>query len=308
MNPIRCEIPCETPLDWIFPILVKPFLFLPEIVHLPVQFVTERNIIRGSKRTDKFVIQLCGGCLYDGNTASVSLNIQSAQWNPKESQRLEVAVSDQHNNLITKNVANGQFVEDFSFIYKAKYGDLVIESKTGKATTYTYTVTFQFSPNKRPPSAGVKCKPRWQMNNKEKQHTKQVISFTENGVQRGHILKRVFKKERNGTVLTERVKKFQINYCFPDKRQYHLTVSTIALDSSSGFATYVCTQRKKDCTIEASEFDDTSGGSVNFVPIKLSGDGDLGPITVLVGGDGRNSRKNTFTLAASNYRKKACKK
>ena len=139
------------------------------------------------------------------------------------------------------------------------------------------------------------------MNSNETRKTNKIISFTNSqGYRRGHILKRVFKNDVRGMVITEKEKRFQLNYCFPEKRTYDLTVSTVALDTKSGFATYVCSQRSKHCSVRNSQFYDASGAAVNFVPIRLRTIEDLGPIKVIVKGDGRHSKKNKFTLAASN--------
>ena len=146
------------------------------------------------------------------------------------------------------------------------------------------------------------------MNAKETNKTNKITSFTNSqGHRRGHILKRIFKNDIRAMVITEREKRFQFDYCFPERRTYDLAVATLALDSKSGFATYVCTQRSKHCSVRNSQFYDASGAAVNIVPIHLNSTEELGPIKMIVKGDGRHTEKNFFTLAASSYIKGSIK-
>ena len=81
-------------------------------------------------------------------------------------------------------------------------------------------------------------------------------------------------------------------------------MSTYTADEKSGFATYVCTHEVSCTSTEDAKFSDTSGASVNFVLTKLTDPvGQLGPIRVLVRGEGRFEDTNSFTLTASKFMK-----
>ena len=231
--------------------------------------------------------------------------MQSADWNVDSGISLDVTVYDHNEKKITDNVRNGRLVQDFKFVYRAGYGDLEFEAKTGKHTSFTYTVTLTFIEPKTASSVTGGCHQRWMMTPKEIRRMNKITSYTDaRGYKRGQLLKRVFKLEKQGTVITGGEKRFQLNYCFPGKPPYGLTVSTVAMDSNSGFGTYVCTRRRKPCNVRNSLFYDPSGGSVNFVGVKIKDRKDVGPLEVIVKGDGRYMKNNRFTLAASNCNKK----
>ena len=235
--------------------------------------------------------------------------MQNADWNVDSGISLDVTVFDDKEKKITNNVKNGKLVQDFKFTYKASYGDLEFEAKTGKHTTFTYTVTLTFIRRNsllQPTSTPACFKPgskRWMMTAEEIRRMNKITSYTDaRGYKRGQLLKRIFKLNKEGTVMTGREKMFQLNYCFPGLPPYGLTVSTVAMDSKSGFGTYVCTPRRQPCNVRNSLFYDPSGGSVNFVDVKI-GKKDVGALEVIVKGDGRHMNINKFTLAASNYKK-----
>lgn len=79
-----------------------------------------------------------------------------------------------------------------------------------------------------------------------------------------------------------------------------VTISTIASDEVSGFATYICTPDVQCTSTEAATYFDVSGASVNFVTVPIDAK-DAGILKVLVRGDGRYSGNNKFVLAASKY-------
>ena len=55
------------------------FTILAPIEPVAIQFVTERNVLRAAEEKDKFAVQVCGGCLFDGHKAHVALNMQNAK-------------------------------------------------------------------------------------------------------------------------------------------------------------------------------------------------------------------------------------
>ena len=184
--------------------------------NIPLKFVNEKNIIRAADDTDKFIVRLCGGCFYEGHTVRVALNMQNGVWDPDSGISLDVTVYSQDGRTITTNLQHDEPMEDFSFIYKAEYGDLVIKAKTGKHTTFTYTVTLQFSRRKTAPSVDNSCVLRQKMNAKEIGKMKSVTSFTNSlGYQRGHVLKPAFRK------------KIKLHQCFLEMRPDNPTVSTV---------------------------------------------------------------------------------
>ena len=155
--------------------------------------------------------------------------MQSGSWDPDSGNSLDVYVYSQNGRRIETNLVNSNPVQDFDFIYKADYGDLVIVAKTGKHTTFTYTVTVQFSSNKTASTVTSSCLPRSKMNAGEINKQKNVTSFTNSlGYKRGHLLKPVYRREMKSVNSAEKEKRIQLHYCFPEMPSYNLTVSTVS--------------------------------------------------------------------------------
>ena len=112
----------------------------------------------------------------------------------------------------------------------------------------------------------------------------------------------IFITETQEQVETSELNYFRLDYCFGGKPSYSITISTIADDQQSGFATYVCKKtyvaQKGKCDTKT-PFKDISGGPVNFVSVELNGPQDYGPVIVFIRGDGRFGLMNHFTLAGS---------
>lgn len=112
----------------------------------------------------------------------------------------------------------------------------------------------------------------------------------------------IFKSASTQSVLTRNKKFYRLDYCFGPSHHYNVTITVIANDQQSGFATYVCSKtyvaKKGTCDVLTPNFD-ISGGAVNVVLMGLDGPMDYGSITVRVRGDGRYGLSNNFTLAGS---------
>ena len=108
----------------------------------------------------------------------------------------------------------------------------------------------------------------------------------------------IFKTTTVQEVITAELLSFRLDYCFGQKPEYNVSISTMTDDTKSGLATYGCVMSYGECDTDT-PFRDISGGPANFVQLKVRGPQDYGPIKVLVRGDGRYGDKNVFTLAAS---------
>ena len=233
----------------------------------------------------------------NGRKAVIYLNLPNRRWNERNGDILKVKVMDMKlNRIVTNQGKNGKWLQEFNFTYYSSYGDLRLSVLSGPAPRISYTITLTFSK-----VAPIGCKPRGKMNAVELKLERHFYSISQKG--RTHDLVPMFTIARSLSVHTTRLSWFKLHYCFPDNPPYSLTITTTALNEKSGFATYVCPQSfGSPCTVNT-ELRDTSGAAVNVVPVKLKKIQDLGPIEVLVRGDGRFSRNNKFTLAASMYRK-----
>ena len=112
----------------------------------------------------------------------------------------------------------------------------------------------------------------------------------------------IFKTEVTEEIETMELLHLRLDYCFGPESQYNITITTIADDRQSGFATYACVktyvQERGKCDTRT-PFKDISGGAANFVQVHLNGPQDYGTVELLVRGDGRYKGNNLFTLAAS---------
>lgn len=115
----------------------------------------------------------------------------------------------------------------------------------------------------------------------------------------GHLVP-VFKTSTTEDVVTRAHKLFRLDYCFGASHHYNITITVIADDQKSGFASYACkkTYKAGNCDVNT-PYHDLSGGPANFIEVGLDGPQDYGPVLVLVRGDGRYEQYNNFTLAAS---------
>ena len=102
-------------------------------------------------------------------------------------------------------------------------------------------------------------------------------------------------------VMTGALKYFRLDYCFGSSHHYNITISTLASDQKSGFASYACKKTFNPtgiCNVKT-PYRDISGGPVNFIDMGLDGPHEYGPVQVIVRGDGRFGESNNFTIAGS---------
>jgi len=267
---------------------------------VPMQLVTETHIFGDAYEVHHFSAHLCGGCLFDKQTAIVSLNLQKQPWNNTIQDILKATVTDPHGTTIKTNSLPTGFVSTFKFPYHKSYGDLYIKIENGAGSGMIYTLSLKFEKGKE--ATDSDCESRWAMNFLETHaHWKHRTAVTAVGEQL-HELVPIFRLSEPYTVKTSDLKYLQLDYCFPNvKGKYHLSVSVIANDQQSSFATYACPSGIPDCEPGNAPFHDTSGSAANFVQVAVSGAAEIGPVTVVVRGDGRYKEMNTFSLAASKY-------
>ena len=267
---------------------------------VPVQFVTERHIFGDAYEVNHFSVHLCGGCLFDKQTAVVSLNLQKQPWNRTLQDILKATVSTAHGTVITTNCLSGGFYPTFKFMYYKSYGDLHIKVENGAGSGMIYTLAVKFE--NRTKAEDSTCEKRWAMNYYESRtHWKHRTAVAAAG-ERLYELVPIFRLSEPYSVKTGDLRYLQLDYCFPNVQgKYSLSVSVIANDEQSAFATYACPMRIQDCEPRNAPFHDTSGSAANFVTVNVSGAPDMGPVTVVVRGDGRYKESNAFSLAASKY-------
>lgn len=110
----------------------------------------------------------------------------------------------------------------------------------------------------------------------------------------------IFKTQTSEVVTTRSQQFLALNYCFGGLPHYNITITVVADDQKSGFATYACkkTYNQGKCN-PGTPYRDISGGPANFVEVRLYGPQDYGTVTVIVRGYGRYKAPNNYTLAAS---------
>lgn len=294
-------------IKWTYLIYFAVLLFLCGLVkanngtyQVPMQYVTERHIFGDAFSVNYFAAHLCGGCLFDNQLATVSLNLQKQPWNETLQDILKASVQDANGKLITTNEVKGVHEQTFSFTYYRHYGDLNIRVENGAGSGMIYSLALKFRKVKG--VAASDCENRWSMSWLESRaHMKYMTSVAARGEQL-HELVPIFKMSDPYAVKSNDLTYLQLDYCFPHSSgRYNVTVSVIANDEQSAFATYACPVSTKDCEPGNSPFHDTSGSAVNLVHVNVAGPPDIGPVTVVVRGDGRYGQMNTFTLAASKY-------
>ena len=232
--------------------------------------------------------------------AVVSLNLQKQPWNSTIQDILIATVTDAHDAVIKTNSVPGGFVPTFKFQYYKHYGDVKIKIENGAGSGMIYTLALKFEKNNE--ATDSPCDTRWAMNPFESRaHWKHRRSVTAAGEQLYHLVP-IFKLSGPHTVRSSDLAYLQLDYCFPHSRgKYNVSLSVIANDEESAFATYACPKSISDCQPRNAPFHDTSGSAANFVQVTVSGEQDIGPITVVVRGDGRYDEMNSFSLAASKY-------
>ena len=110
----------------------------------------------------------------------------------------------------------------------------------------------------------------------------------------------VFKMAKIENVKTGVLKHFRLDYCFGRSPHYNISITTLASDQKSGFASYACKKTYKTGVCDVgTPYRDISGGSVNFIEMGLDGPHEFGPVQVIVRGDGRFGDYNNFTIAGS---------
>lgn len=271
----------------------------PIPIPVEVQFITQNDQQFRGKKNVSYHAALCGGCSFDGLNARFAVNLANNPWDKDSGDYITVYVRalDPTGQVIATNLINEDTaVPDFNFTYSAKYKDLFFDVVTGPAPAFTFTLSLTFDYKDRV-YLPLPCVPRWQMTDEEYAVAK---NYSRKGVESAGNLVPIFISSSIQSVQTRRHKLYTLDYCFGPEHHYNITITVIANDQQSGFATYACkkTYKKGNCDVET-PFSDISGGAVNVVPVGLDGPQDYGPVLVRVRGDGRYDLNNNFTLASS---------
>ena len=272
------------------------------IQRVPVQYITGKHIEGGAYDVKNFFLNLCGGCKYDNQTVVVMLILQQLKWDLDKGDFLNATVmSDKGDVIATNEVGDAndhEWVATFNFKYFKSYGNLKFKVVNGPGPGMMYTMAVMFENN----NEIIDCENRWTVSYIETrgQCMQQVAAVTEG--EGFYELVPMFMTTEQLTVATNELEYLQLDYCFPnDALKYKLFISVIATDGKSAFATYACPAGVEDCKTFTAPFSDTSASAANFVSVSISGPENVGPVTVIVRGDGRLGEKNKFTLAASRY-------
>ena len=267
---------------------------------VPVQYVTESHIFSEAYTTTHFIAHLCGGCKFDKKVATVSLILQKQAWNATTNDILKANVTSSFGHPIANNVDNktGMYVDTFNFTYHSSFGDVYIKVRTGAGSGQIYTLSLKFEDAK---TANPNCEQRWHMTSFEKHAYTKYKMVSKLPQDQMYDLMPIFRMSTAYPVRSGDLKFLQLDYCFPHASDYKMTVTVVADDGASAFATYACPKSIANCMPANAPFHDTSGSAVNLVPVEVQGVKDVGPIQVVVRGDGRFGKMNSFTLAASKY-------
>lgn len=277
---------------------------------VPVLFVTEIDVVSAANEVNHFNLRLCGGCLYDKQIATVFVNQPNKPWSILVGDFVKVYVTDSSGHQIATNKnpkKTGDFEDTFSFPYYKTYGDLkitVVTANTPAGITYTLTVAFNKNQTLDHQSD---CEARYFSTEEEimswKMFEKSVLFEREAGgltVGKTYELVSVFLTTSTGSVETQQPLLFELDYCFTnDSLPASVVISVTAIDELSGFATYACPAHIRPCTTESTHFNDISGAAVNFVIADITQKEDIGPVQIIIRGDGRYGNENNFKLAAS---------
>ncbi|XP_058953130.2 uncharacterized protein [Pocillopora verrucosa] len=270
----------------------------PIPIPVEVQFITQRDEVYTGKKNLSYHAALCGGCSFDGLNARFAVNLVNNPWDKDEGDYITVYVraTDPTGTIIASN--EDDILPDFNFTYFAKYKDLFFDVITGPAPSFSFTLSLTFDYKDRV-YLPRPCVPRWQMTAEEYAVAK---NYSSKDVDSAYDLIPIFKSASTQSVLTRNKKFYRLDYCFGPSHHYNVTITVIANDQQSGFATYVCSKtyvaKKGTCDVLTPN-SDISGGAVNVVLMGLDGPMDYGSITVRVRGDGRYGLSNNFTLAGS---------
>lgn len=276
--------------------LEKSNLLAPIDIPVRVQFITQEDQrIKGSTLL-QYHAALCGGCSFDGLNARFAVNLANNPWDDDTGDTVTVHAKDSSGTVIASNlIGSGTPMPDFNFTYSSKYSDLFFDVETGPAPAFVFTLSLTFDYKDRVYFPVMDCLPRWQMTAKE--HA--VVQNHTKGNDMGELVP-VFKMATSENVKTGYLKYFRLDYCFGGSHHYNISITTVASDQKSGFASYACkkTYNGGICNVKT-PYRDISGGSVNFIEMGLDGPQEYGPVQVIVRGDGRFGEYNNFTIAGS---------
>lgn len=282
---------------------VLPFAATFTFTPVPIYYVTESDISSAPKEQYVFNVPLCGGDQFEHFHVNFFVNFPDKKWNPIVGDYVAVVVQDIHGHTIGSNSASGgNYLNQFSLLYHKQYSDLrlIVTSGNSPDLKYTLTVTFTNSTTSGVNVSPPLMKSRYFKSEEEKLTWSKLVSTLPDG--NTQELMTVFKTTEIGCVSTADATGLHLGYCFdPDQFPGSIYISTFATDEISGFATYACTHAENCTSTEAAKFYDTSGASVNFVKVDLADKTQVGPINVLVRGDGRDGGQNHFTLSGSKF-------
>ena len=267
-----------------------------------MQLVTKTHVLGNAGDVNHFTAHLCGACGLENHIAVVSLNLQKQTWNNRTDDTVKAIVTSiSREEVVADSCANGVCVPTFNFTYYKSYEDLKITVTNGAGSGMTYTLSLKFVKGKE--ATNSDCKSRWRMNFVETLAKRKHVNTVTASGEKTQVLVPIFKFSEPYTVETGKLIYLQLDCCFHDYHtKFKVSISVIANDQRSAFATYACPFSKKNCAPRNAPFYDVSGSAANLVEVVGYGKPDIGPITVVVRGDGRFKEKNTFSFAASTFK------
>jgi len=252
----------------------------PTPTFVPMLYVTPVQMEPKPDQIDTFHAALCDGSTYDGFQAVVSANLPNHPWSEDSQQLVYFTVYDKLSHEITNNTVTGQPLSEVSFPYQRAYGDLTVVVQAGNAGSIVYSLTIQFVSDSAKQTVSTPT------------HSRDLRSFSLATYELDQIVadSTTFAMD---TDLDYPGALINLGYC-PTSASYDITISVVAVDDVSAFATYACLASQAPCSAGKAAVDhsDPRGIPVNTVVLRTNTQ-EFTTLQIAVYGSGKYQGTNT---------------
>jgi hypothetical protein len=196
------------------------------------------------------------------------------------------------NEVATNLDANKNLLQNFTFTYKASYGDLYLVVTSGNAPNLVYTLDMEFE------------KLQSSRNREMVEDTRRLISqrkIKATTTIDWIWMDQIISTAKQYSVLTASTMTFNMSYCPSSSPTNSLTFQVTSTDEASAFALYVCIQASEfPCTPQSAQRQNSDARGIALVTVALeTSSAQFTKLQATVVGWGQYTHQNNFLFSVN---------